>query len=95
MDTGLGVPMQQNIREISSIVDDDVIGLENVEVTNGAEPFVGVRGQVEIEGHSGMELIEATEQALWIMGGGRSGIYGSEFPRQIDFRAIDGKEPMA
>jgi hypothetical protein len=57
MDTGLGVPMEQNIRKVSSIVDDDVLGLENVQVTNGAEPFVGMRDDVEIEGHPGLQLV--------------------------------------
>ena len=94
MDTGLGVPMKQQIREVSSVVNDDVIGLENLQVTNGAEPFVGVRDEVEIEGQPGLELIEATEQALRIMSGfAGSGVAASEqLPGQIDLGAIDGKE---
>ncbi len=50
MNTGLDVPMEQEIGKVSSVVNDDVPGLENFEVAGSAEPFVGMRGEVEIEG---------------------------------------------
>ena len=97
MNAGLDVPMEQDIGEVSSVVNDDVTGLENLQMADGAEPFVGMRGEVEIEGQLGFQLVEATEQALRIVGGlGGSGVAASEqFPGQIDPGAIDGKEPMA
>src|SRR5438132_8961395 len=79
VDAGLGVPMKQDIREVPSVVDDDVIGLQNLQVAHGAEPFVGMGGEVEIKGQLGLQLIEATEQALRIVGvGGGSGVAASE-----------------
>jgi hypothetical protein len=56
-----------------------------------------MRDEVEIEGQLGFQLVEATEQALRIVGGlGGSGVAASEqFPRQIDLGTIDGKETMA
>ena len=97
MDTGFGMPMEQQIGEVSTVVDDDVIVLENLQMADGAEPFVGMRGEVEIEGQLGFQLVEATEQALRIVGGGGgSGVSVSEqLPGQINFGAIDSKEPMA
>jgi len=62
VNAGFGMPMEQGVRKVSSVVDDNIIGLENLQVAHGAEPFIGMGDEVEIEGHLGSELIEATEQ---------------------------------
>src|SRR5207253_9720481 len=89
--------MKQDIREVPSVVDDDVIGLQNLQVAHGAVPFVGMGGDVEIKGQLGLQLIEATEQALRIVGGsGGSRVVASEqLSCQVDLGAVDGNRAMA
>ena len=53
--------MEQQVREVSSVVYDDVSGSETLQVTDGAEPLILVGDVVEIEGQPGLELVEATE----------------------------------
>src|SRR5437867_12565288 len=61
-----------------------------------AEPLSGMRDEIEIEGQLGLQLVEATEQALRITGrwGGSGIAAGEQFPGQIDLAAIDGKQPV-
>ena len=75
--------MKQDIGEISPVVNDDVVGLENLQVPQSTEPLIGMRGKVEIERQFGFQLVEAAEQALRIMSVlGGSGIAASQqFPR--------------
>ena len=61
MDCGLVVPMEQGVGEVSAVVDDDIIRFENLQVTHGAQPFVGMRDEVEIKGELGFELVEAAQ----------------------------------
>ena len=93
MDTSYAMAMEQEVRKVSSVVDDHVLALEKLQVADGAEPFAGVRGQIEIDGQPGMELVEATQQALRIVGGlaGSAVAASEQLPGQIELGAIDGK----
>ena len=55
-------------------------------------PLVQMGGQIEITGDLRLELIQATDQALRIMGLiARQGIVGlAQGARRVDFRAVDG-----
>src|SRR5690606_10072850 len=80
-----------------SVVDDDVIWGENVQVPQGAAALVGMGDEVEIEGQPGFKLVKTTHQALRIVcaRGGRSIAACEQRARKIDLGAIDRKQPMA
>src|ERR1700752_2147783 len=65
---GLDMPVKQGIGKVSSGVNNDVAGLENLQMPHRAKPFIGMLGEVEIKRQARFQLIEATDQPLRIDG---------------------------
>ena len=59
MDAGVTVVMEQRVRVVASVVDDDVVGLQGVEVLAGAPSRIGMRDEIKIKRQSRSDLIEA------------------------------------
>ena len=61
MEASFVVAVQHQIRKVASVVNNDVTGMESLEVADGAFPLIAAGSEIEIEGQPGLELVQATE----------------------------------
>ena len=64
----LGVGVQQGEGVVAAVIDDDVAGGEGVEMQPGGTALVRVGVQAEVDRQAGVQPVQATEQALRVVG---------------------------
>ena len=64
----LGVGVQQGKGVVAEVIDDDVAGGEGVEMQPGGTALVSVGVQAEVDRQAGVQAVQATEQALRVVG---------------------------
>jgi len=93
----LGVGVQQGEGVVAAVIDDDVAGGEGVEMQPGGTALVSVGVQAEVDRQAGMQAVQATEQALRVIGhrGGCAVAGLDERAGQVELGAVDGEDAVA
>ena len=93
----LGVGVQQGEGVVAAVIDDDVAGGEGVEMQPGGTALVSVGVQAEVDRQAGVQPVQATEQALRVVGrrGGCAVAGLDERAGQVELGAVDGEGAVA
>ena len=67
MNSSLHMLMEHDVREIASVVDDDIVATQSFEVLASTLALIAVRNEVKIKGQARSDFVETAHQALGIV----------------------------
>ena len=93
----LAVGAEQLEGVVAAVVDDDVAGLQGLEMGERGGALVVVGAEVEIDREPGLQAVQAAEQALGVVGLRAGGVVAGvdQRPRQAELGAVDGEYAVA
>ena len=96
MHAPLRMGQQHPVGVVAAVVDDHISGGHGGEMGERGGALIAVGMQVEVDGEFRAQFVEATQQALRIVGPFlRQGVAGAEqWARQVDLRAVDREDPV-